>query len=190
MVEYLDWPKIPESLEQIILEYTKNTRTPNTYESYPVDEGNINWDDSIGLSVFSIDRFKYSPAEFAFLLEVPEELTKWVAENIPEPHTMVSIQIMSDGTQILPHVDGYRKVAYNYILTASPETTTCFYDPIEEYKNHKFYSETYIPYERVVLTEEHHLPTNTWHKLDVTKIHSVEKINNKVPRIAVTLSVL
>jgi hypothetical protein len=189
MVDYLDWPQIPKDLELLVLDYINKKDTSHTYDNYPIDESNINWDDSIGCSLFELDQKKYNSAEFIFLLDVPAELKDWVTKNISEKYDMVSIQIMTGGTQILPHVDGYRKVAYNYIISAVPETTTCFYVPVEEFKSHKFYSETYIPYERLTLVEEHRIPKNIWHKLDVQKIHSVEQIDYNIPRIAITLSI-
>jgi hypothetical protein len=189
MVDYLDWPQIPKDLELLVLDYINNIDVSHTYDDYPIDESNINWDDSIGCSLFGIDREKYNPAEFIFLLDVPLELKDWVSKNISEKYDIVSIQIMTGGTQILPHVDGYRKIAYNYIISASPETITCFYEPTEEFKSHKSYSETYIPYERLTLIEEHRILKNKWHKLDVQKIHSVEHIDHDVPRIAITLSI-
>jgi len=189
MIEYLNWPQVPKDLELLVLDYVNKTDTSHTYDNYPIDESNIDWNNSIGCSLFDLDRKKYNPAEFIFLLDVPIELKNWVSKNISDQYDTVSIQIMSGGTQILPHVDGYRNTAYNYIISASPETTTCFYTPIDSFKNHKFYSETYIPYDRLVLTEEQHILTNVWHKLDVQKIHSVENINIEIPRIAITLSV-
>jgi hypothetical protein len=189
MINYLNWPQVPKDLELLVLNYINKTDLANTYDNYPIDESNINWSDSIGCSLFNIDREKYNPAEFIFLLDVPTELKNWVTENISGQYDITSIQIMTGGTQILPHIDGYRNIAYNYIISASPETTTCFYTPIEKFKDHKFYPETYIPYNRLILTEEHHILPNVWHKLDVQKIHSVENINIEIPRIAITLSV-
>jgi hypothetical protein len=190
MIEYIDWPQIPKNIETLVLNYVNKTNykevDDSTNDSDNYYTNLINWDKSLGVS---FDMSTPSAADFICLNNLPNELTDWSANNITMSVDTVSVQIITNGTQLLPHVDGYRKLAYNYVISASPETKTCFYDVVNEYKDYIVYPYTIIPYDRIIQIEEHYIKMHQWHKLDVTKIHSVENIQLAIPRIAITLSI-
>lgn len=91
-----------------------------------------------------------------------QKIKDWIYSFFDQSYT-VRIQTIKNG--INPHIDFNRKVAYNYIIdTGGKDACLCYFLPT--YESFKI--------------EEHR-----WHKLDVSRPHSVEGINDM--RISITV---
>jgi hypothetical protein len=119
----------------------------------------------------------------------PKELTEWVKENITIPYRGVNIQVMSGGNFVAPHIDEIRNGALNYIIqTGGPDVKTKLYKPKLEYANLKVTPQTVFLYDTIDEVHSETLPTNKWHILDVTQIHSVNNLVPSSSRISISIS--
>jgi hypothetical protein len=189
MIEYQNWPTVPAALIDDFIKLLKSKGLVHTYDNQAPDFSSVNWEESIGKPLEITAEDGLTPASFIFET-ASLELTNWIREHIPlNEKYLIHVQFLCNGTCLFPHVDGERKIAYNYIVEAHPDTTTCFYKPKKEFKNFTAYPDTYIPYYRVDVISEEYIEMFKWHKLDVKKIHSVEKLDPSGYRIAITLSI-
>jgi hypothetical protein len=189
MIDYQPWPTIPTYLIDNCISSLKSGELTHTYDHHAPDLSSIIWEESIGKPLEATTKDGLTPASFIFE-EASVEIKNWIHEHIPlDEKYLIHVQVMCNGNIIFPHVDEDRKIAYNYIIEAHPDTITCFYEPKKEFKNFTAYPNTYIPYYRVNLISQDCIEMFKWHRLDVKKIHSVEKLNPSGYRIAITLSI-
>ena len=208
---YLDLPPLPKDIETRILEIVEspiyNFHSSEEFVRHTIENRNnlnieaseeiikaiknveYNPNDSLGYHLSEVWNHFKDLAEFDFL-EVSEEIKEWVKYNINLNVAHVSIQAMYGGKTITPHVDEMRSFAYNYVIDTGGETSTCFWEPREEYKHLKVYAQTVFPYNRLNLLEEVKIEKGRWHKLDTRIIHSVENLDPSKKRISLSLSVL
>lgn len=186
-INYKSWPAVPKDIVDELLVSLETRELNHTYDNYPVNTSHIDWSNSIGKPLEESVSSGLNAANFLFE-EVTTRLKNWIQDNIPLDDYMSHVQLMRDGISIFPHVDGFRTIAYNYIIKANPKTVTCFYSPIDEFKDFIAYPDTYIPYDRVTCIWEERIDMYKWHELDVQQIHSVENLNTEETRIAITLS--
>jgi hypothetical protein len=189
MIDYQSWPAIPSLLVDDFIRSLKSRELIHTYDHHAPDLSSIIWEESIGKPLEETTKDGLTPASFIFE-EASANLKNWIREHIPLYETYsIHVQVMCNGNNIFPHIDEDRKIAYNYIIESHPDTITCFYKPTDEFKNFIAFPNTYIPYDRVNLIVQEHIEMFKWHKLDVKKIHSVEKLDPSGYRIAITLSI-
>ena len=175
--KFLDLPKLPDELEQLCLNTTKQKENLICQFYFPV-EANIPY---YGKLVYK-KQCKFE------LYTCPPIVKEWLLDNkvIKSIEDDVSIQRSYDGNALLPHVDNGktsynpsseierkildRSIARNYLLTdGNPKT--CFYKEMR--------IDSII--ESVVI------PKSTWHDLKVDTLHGVEDIESE--RISLTIIV-
>lgn len=197
-INYLDYPAIPSNLEQEILDtvqkqaihFEANDLLVNTSKEMQDVLGITNYDSNTNIG------YHYSQAKVYFpnlvnyyFLEPSDNVKDWVVKNINSLAT-INIQVMSNGTCIPPHVDEVRTTAINYILQTGGAVHTDFFHVKDSFNHLDVTSQTAIPHERLTLMESCILQPSRWHSLDVRQIHSVENIDPKQKRIALTLSIV
>lgn len=194
MVNYKDYPPIPESIETDILHTISNyahTYDPVNHVATDAETANkfnsqrpVFTETTLGVPFEQASIHYPDTALFAFI-DPPASLQQWVNDNIgPYP---VNVQIMSKGTYVMPHVDEIRQLALNYLITTG-NASTCIYAPKEEYKNYTVGPQMVFPKDRIIKVQEEVIDVHRWHTLDVTSIHGVEHINST--RISVTVSLM
>lgn len=123
------------------------------------------------------------------IIPAPKFVDAWLEKNIPVTGWHASLQEFVEGNFFIPHIDLLRNVAYNYLFEAGGDNVkTVFYKPREEYKSYTVAPRTFIPYERIQEVDSVSFPTNTWHRLAVDQIHSVENLDPTKRRVSLTLS--
>jgi hypothetical protein len=143
-------------------------------------------DDSLGYPISEIYKYFENTVNVDFL-EANDAIKEWVFSNIFPNPDFVSIQSMFGWHTLIPHVDVGRIQAYNYIIDDAG-ASLCFWKPVDKFKNLKIYPQTVFTYDMIDLDEEIRPMTHKWHKLDVTKIHSVKNISPDSRRISLSLS--
>ncbi len=208
---YLDLPPVPKYLEEQILKIVDkplaNFHNSDAFVDYIEQNRNelnisagqevidaiknveIDYSKSLGFPLSEAWTHFKDLAHFDFL-EVNEELNSWARESIDKNIVHVSIQAMYGGTTITPHVDEMRTTALNYVISTGGNSKTCFYEPKKEYEHLVVYPQTIFPFDRLNLVEEICIEPYKWHKLNVTKIHSVEHLDPSLKRISLSLSYL
>jgi hypothetical protein len=197
MIEYTDFPNIPNDVVQKVLELAKNYIDNFDYNSDPYNHKD-KWlkavtDSTTRFGLPAKDGLMHYPNCGIFsLIDAPECLKSWAYENLevvrnPNVYTHVGIQIMHGGDKIFPHVDEDRTNAYNYILT-DDHAVTSFYKPNNEFNQSDV--KPYIVFLKSQLTKisELEIETRRWHNFPTSIIHTVENIHKN--RIAVTISVV
>lgn len=198
MITYKDFPKIPDRLVNQILQLvstinfqqndfnlTTNDSLLELIKNYTPDFN----DKILGVAFNQAQQYFKEPIALFAFINAPEELTAWVKENIPIPYKDVNIQVMTGGTHVVPHVDEIRTGGLNYIIkSGGTDVVTTFYKPKLDYKNFKVVPQTALLPDTLDTVRSEILPTNLWHILDVTQIHSVNNLSSLDLRIAVTIS--
>jgi hypothetical protein len=198
MIIYRDFPIVPKHIVDKVLDIALNvnflendfnlTTDSNLLESIKEFTPNFN-DNLLGVAFNQAQQYyKEKIASFAFV-NPPEELTKWVKENITLPYRGVNIQVMSGGEFVAPHIDEIRKGGLNYIIqTGGPDVKTKLYKPKLEYANLKVTPQTVFLYDTIDEVYSETLSINKWHILDVTQIHSVNNLDPLGVRISISVS--
>lgn len=110
--EELNWPVIPEELEQLLLEYSKTAVNVDQVKDHPARAKKFT-------SVFP-------NAEFS-QFSVPEVFEQWARKNLPiTDRHVVRLQQHKDMPYGVPHKDVTRASAFNYLLTDDAATTRWF----------------------------------------------------------------
>jgi hypothetical protein len=199
MIIYKTFPIIPKHIIDKVLDIALNinfstndfnltTDNSNLLESIKEFTPDLN-DNVLGVAFNEAQQYyKERIASFAFI-NPPKELTEWVKENITIPYRGVNIQVMSGGNFVAPHIDEIRNGALNYIIqTGGPDVKTKLYKPKTEYANLKVTPQTIFLYDTIDEVHSETLPTNKWHILDVTQIHSVNDLDPLGIRISISVS--
>jgi len=197
---YNDLPSIPNDIADIIVNFVENTndnivdlpdmsnfkvfdyQVDRIYEIHnqEIDESNLGFPGKDFTDHKDLVDFYY--------LEAPREVQDWAHKYI-SPSCHASVQKFCNGTYFFPHIDFIRVKALNYIFeTGGPNVQTCFWRSKEEFKHLTPTAKTFFPYERIELEDSIVFPTNTWHSIDTTKIHSVENIERDKFRLSLSLS--
>lgn len=198
MITYKDFPPLPRKLvDQVVtlalsISFQKNDFNLTTdYElSELIKDYAPDFRDNILGVAFNKaqEHFNEPIASFAFIRPT-DELIAWVKDNILIPYRAVNIQVMTGGTHVVPHVDEIRTGGLNYIIqTGGSAVKTVFYKPKPIYDGFKVVPQTALLPDTIDEVYSEVLPTNTWHILDVTQIHSVNNLDPLDLRIAVTIS--
>jgi hypothetical protein len=141
------------------------------------------WTTNIGLPLSSVKNIP-NRAIFYFL-ETSKLIKEWAYDCIPIKFNDISIQLIKDGSFIIPHVDEVRSTAYNFYFETG-DASTCFFKPKD--MSLTVSPQTYIPHSMIDKVFETVIEPNRWHSLNVSQIHSVENI--KGMRVGLSLSVI
>jgi hypothetical protein len=135
--------------------------------------------------------FNQRLARFDFI-PVDKVVIDWVTKNIPEKVIGVNLQVMYAGEIITPHIDELRHYALNYTLErGGDDVQTVFYKVKPEFADQKAYARTLIPFEKIDVVESVGIPTNRWHKMNISdEIHSVLNLDPERKRIALSCSIV
>jgi hypothetical protein len=196
-ISYLDYPSLPIGLEQDILNTVKsnsnfkeNNLLVNADQTTLDLIGKVEYDPNNNIGYPYLEARKYFPTLVDYYFLDPSPAVKdWVHTHINKDVT-INIQVMTNGTHVPPHIDEVRTYAINYLISAGGNATTDFYEPKVKFENVSVTAQTAIPYEKLDLKESKQIAEKVWHKLSVTKIHSVENITPQLKRIALTLSLV
>jgi hypothetical protein len=194
MFKYLDLPKIPDHLIDIIRQEVKNYHDETVLKDFNKMHINENiatqidkeYGESVeGLGVPFDTAYKYGNGLATFtMIKLDGPVLEWIKENISDKINGLHIQVI-DGKFVFPHIDMLRNRVWNYTID-SADAITCFYKAKPEYEHLKLVPRTYVPYDRVELVKEYKILEHKWHELDVSLIHGVEKINGV--RLALSIS--
>lgn len=199
MIVYKNFPIIPKHIIDKVLDVALNVNFSTNDFNLTTDNSNLletikqftpNSDENLLGVAFNEaqQHYKEKIASFAFV-NPPTELTKWIKENITVPYRGVNIQVMSGGDFVAPHIDEIRKGALNYIIqTGGSDVKTKFYKPKLEYADLKVTPQTVFLRNTIDEVYSETLPTNKWHILDVTQIHSVNNLDPSGIRISISVS--
>ena len=196
-ISYLNYPPLPLELEQDILNtvesnsnFKENDLLVNTDQTTLDLFGEVEYDPNNNIGYPYTEARKHFPKLVDYYFLDPSLAVKdWVYKNISEDVT-INIQVMTNGTNVPPHIDEVRTSAINYLITTGGNATTDFYKPKTAFEHLPVTAQTAIPYKKLDLQQSQHIAPKVWHKLSVTKIHSVENINPQLKRIALTLSLV
>lgn len=205
MYEYTNFPKLPQSIIQELYDWF-NLHRPSLvpiegfdhFKMMPQAHGHVDnehpltseLENNIGIPTRKAVEFYGNEVCSFSIMPTPPSVNKWIADNIPLKGVHASIQEFTNGKFFIPHRDLLRDVAYNYILeTGGDNVKTCFYKPKPEFEHLNVTARTFIPYDRIDLIESTVFEKDQWHKLDVSKIHSVENIDPTTRRFSLTLSI-
>ena len=180
-ISYLDYPTLPHDLEQDILatvdahsNFEANDLLVNTDQDTLDILGEVAYDPKTNIGYPYIEARNHFPKLVDYYFLEPSQAVKdWVYENIDKDVT-INIQVMTNGIHVPPHVDEVRTYAINYLISTGGAVTTDFYEPKDKFSNLVVTAQTAIPYEKLDLKESKQIAPQVWHKLAVTKIHSVE----------------
>lgn len=162
-VEQLDLPIVPDEVIQEILE--KNPHVGNyDFQVKP------NLKDSASFIMYNID---LSKLETTWFKDRGEDKYRW------------ALQIVENGTYLVPHTDEGREYAIMYIIeTGGNNVETRFYQMLDG----KSYAATEtIPYTDLKLKHSQVFEKNCWYKISVQDPHSVE--NLETTRICLARSI-
>lgn len=197
MIEYVDFPRVPNNIVDDILDVVNNSdllsrrdlqiaAADNVTKEIEKAHASVSFDNNIGIPLSEIDKIYPDSATFLFL-DPPAAALEW-ATKIFGDETYLHIQAMVNGTFVVPHIDENRKYAYNYLIQADPNTSTNFYKPKAEFCHLSATPATVIPYDRLDVISKQIIQKFKWHRFPTNIIHSVENISR--PRIALTVSVV
>jgi hypothetical protein len=206
MHEYTNFPKLPQSIIQELYDWFNLHRASlvpiegfDQFRMMPQDHRPVDSEHplsfevekDIGIPTRKAVEFYGNEICFFNVMPAPPSVNKWIEDNIPVKGVYASIQEFTNGKFWIPHRDLLRDVAYNYVLeTGGDNVKTCFYKPKPEYEHLNVSARTCIPYDRIDLIESTVFEKDQWHKIDVSKIHSVENIDPTKRRFSLSLSIL
>lgn len=194
MFKYLDLPKIPDYLIEVVRKAVKdyhdeivlkdfNKMHINENIAYQIDKEYGESTEGLGVPFDTAYKYGNGLATFT-MIKIDGPVLDWIHENISNKINGLHIQVI-DGKFVFPHIDMLRNRVWNYTID-SADATTCFYEPKLEYKHLELKPRTYVPYDRVNLIKEYKIEEHRWHELDVSLIHGVENINGV--RLALSIS--
>jgi len=186
---YYDFPIPPEEIKREVYTVIQDTQfqvldselllvTDVQIDKLPQPD----WTTNIGLPLSSV-RDIPNRAIFYFL-ETSKLIKEWAYDCIPIKFSGINIQLIKNGSFIIPHVDEVRSTAYNFHFETGG-ASTCFFKPKD--MSLTVSPQTYIPHSMIDKVFETIIEPNKWHSLNVSQIHSVENI--KGLRVGLSLSV-
>lgn len=196
-IKYLSIPTLPSNIVKNIIKIVDLQKSTEEIELLNANESirasiekfkNNKPKDGLGIDYNEV---KFLPdnrtiSKFSFL-DVDTLITDWVDQFIGKSLS-VNIQVMEGGNSVIPHIDEIRIRAYNYIIETGGYAETCFYKIKDEFTNCKIYPQTYLPYGYLNKIEGKIIESHKWHQLNVSNIHSVERLDPIMKRIALTVS--
>lgn len=186
-----DIPLIPESIRTSCIKVVED----NLINQVPLHVSYRNYETSDQNSVCFVepgDEYKETNGkETAYIgfYVVPDDIKNQIqdffknADHAFQQYQTWLLQISADGDFVGPHIDGGRIYGSIFVLKSGGKNVrTRWYEIKDEFKHLAMKENTYIPYSRLNIVEDHCLDENEWHFMNFSKIHSVE--NQKSIRIA------
>lgn len=189
-----DIPAMPADLAQDCINYVETQLANNGpmivwYKSYEHSDTNSL---SFVVSGTELDETDGKETGGIGFYGPPDDLTRRLAEyckstNDPDINfDMFALQLVNGSSFLGPHVDApsMRAAGFLYLLkSGGPDVRTVWYNTKPEYSTLQITDNTYIPYSKLDVVENHRLEENMWHWMNFNAIHSVE--NQQHPRIGV-----
>jgi hypothetical protein len=186
---YEHYPSIPKDIEEEIVQFTEHyiaqdTPIPIAYNGY--DNKNEK-----SLSYVNPKKILKKSGTIGFIL-LPQNIIdniKYYYTNLDHPlkeKRYYCVQVALGADHIPPHVDNVeeRGPGLLYLIKAGgPNVRTIWYKIKDEFKHLQIAYNKGIPYERLIVMENHHLKERTWNWMNFSEPHSVE--NQDSLRIAV-----
>jgi len=173
-----------------ITEYKRFLMLPGLQDDvdneHPLD---VNLDNNLGVPSGEAEWMFGDAVCYFSVMTVSDRVHQWLSENLPLGKIFASVHEFRGGNIFFPHVDLMRSTAYNYIIdTGGDNVETVFYDPKPEFAHLEITPRTCIPYDRIQKVDSVICQKDEWYRLDVTKIHSVENMDNTKRRLNLSLS--
>jgi hypothetical protein len=189
MIEYKNFPNIPLEIEKEI--YTVINSNTGYFSKFDQTTELIFTPNETSLGVYTQfgDTFDGQVTARFDMAIPPKSLIDWLYVNNIAKTPLVGIQVISNGTLLMPHVDEDRTHALNYILdTGGNNVITSLYQPRDEFKNYTIEPQSAIPYDRIDCIQSEQLLRGMWHIIPVSQIHDVRNLDTNRRRISVSIS--
>lgn len=177
-IKVLDYPKLPDTLNQKIINFVLKTAKNNDIRLgvESVEENS--------LGVTSAEFYEqYGDCGSADEIELSEDIIDEIKEHIFYKDYNIglisALHIIPGNKKFLPHIDPTPvRWVINYVLEPGGENVlTQFWNPKKEYAHQNITFATF-PYDKLDLAEEFYSQPQSWYEIDTHTIHSVDNLSS------------